>query len=280
MISFKSDDLIYKIIKSVRDDLINYYEKNRSLLFCIYRIDDFLKFTNKEHRRYKMKQKCILILGMRSGTSALAGCLHKYGIFMGSNLDGPQRGNIKGQFENRDIMVINNRILSSLGVSWNHPNLYDKIMNSEDEIMKHLEEVIAYLQKEYGKSEIFGIKEPRIGLLLPLYIKALKELEDCCEIKIIYSKRNPTHIAQSLEKRDGINFQSAMNLVSNWQAIMYDHIINTVGINNVYGINFKSFMNDPTKILFELDCLLEIGFYDFTKDKEIEEFIDPKLINF
>jgi len=54
--------------------------------------------------------RCILAGGIEStGTSTLAGILHHLGVFMGSDLRGPTRGNRKGYFEDRNFRIVMNR---------------------------------------------------------------------------------------------------------------------------------------------------------------------------
>src|ERR1017187_7759888 len=57
----------------------------------------------------------LIILGSgRSGTSLAAGLFHKAGYFMGEDLYDADSSNPKGFFENEEINLINERILSSV----------------------------------------------------------------------------------------------------------------------------------------------------------------------
>jgi hypothetical protein len=67
-------------------------------------------------------EKCVLVLGMhRSGTSALTGILNILGADLGLNMMKAAEDNERGFFENRSIYNINEKILESLGSSWDSP---------------------------------------------------------------------------------------------------------------------------------------------------------------
>jgi len=61
----------------------------------------------------------VVVLGMhRSGTSAVAGCLERLGICMGRRLAPGDEWNPGGYFEDRDLVELNDRLLSAQGIRW------------------------------------------------------------------------------------------------------------------------------------------------------------------
>ncbi len=275
-------DSTYLLLGALRADFIIEYEKNsdKGILFCINKIDNFLT-NNYQHWRYNMsKPKFILILSMRSGTSALAGCLSKSGVYMGSDLDGMRKGNIKGQYENREIMKLNNNILNSINTSWNDPNLLERIQSNMHRLMEYVDDVDELLTDEYSdKSDegvIIGLKEPRVSLLLPLYVEALK----WTDLKIIYLIRDRTDIARSLEKRDGTNFQVAFELVGSWTELINAHIINLqmAGYDVLRLLDFTNFIKNPVESLKSINAQFDLNLE--LDEKVINDFIDPNLVNF
>ncbi|NIM13858.1 MAG: sulfotransferase family protein, partial [Candidatus Aminicenantes bacterium] len=54
-------------------------------------------------------KNCLILGSGRSGTSMIAGILHKAGYFMGDNLYPPRSANPKGFFENWEINEINEK---------------------------------------------------------------------------------------------------------------------------------------------------------------------------
>src|SRR5262249_1740037 len=61
----------------------------------------------------------IVVLGMhRSGTSALAGMLHHLGVALGDELMPATADNPRGYWEHRDIVAINDRLMTELGRTW------------------------------------------------------------------------------------------------------------------------------------------------------------------
>ena len=65
-------------------------------------------------------KRCVLILGMhRSGSSALMGVLKILGLKTGRKLLGPvPESNVRGHFEHREILEVNENILKFLGSGW------------------------------------------------------------------------------------------------------------------------------------------------------------------
>jgi len=134
-------------------------------------------------------QHPVLVVGMHnSGTSILTEILHKNGIFFGANMQ---------HFESNFFSIfINDRII--LGGKGNWAKL--PIMSVE-EVLSHESSVAPiikthwltdYLQWGYDGGSPWGIKDPRLCVLLPLYLKIFPEA------KVIHIRRNPNDIAASL----------------------------------------------------------------------------------
>ena len=153
-----------------------------------------------------MKQ-CILILGMhRSGTSAISGMLNILGIYQGRHLLPPSRENRKGFFENKRILDFNEKVLSEHGANWDDIFFTDRQLTAE----KFTEELKQLIDEEFGQTECFSIKDPRICLLFPIYEKALDEMG--IEIHPVLIYRNPLETAVSLQKRDGFSLEKGLIL--------------------------------------------------------------------
>lgn len=113
----------------------------------------------------------IIVTGTgRSGTSMVAGILHNLGVNMGQNaLDADYR-NPWGHFEDKDIKLLNHKMLKS------------KITPSE--FINKL--------KSSEKKEPWGIKDPRISELIPYYLEVFKNA------KYIWCKRRRVNVVKSL----------------------------------------------------------------------------------
>ncbi|HRY36597.1 MAG TPA: hypothetical protein P5230_01795 [Candidatus Magasanikbacteria bacterium] len=215
----------------------------------------------------------ILILGMhRSGTSALSGVLNILGLDFGDKLMPPTKDNSKGYFENQNLYFINEKILKILGTTWDDIGEFpsDFLKNPElEQIRKELKEVI---KKELADKKIFGIKDPRLCLLLPLYEEVLKDFG--CEIKTITVWRNEVEIAESLQKRDSFDFEKSIKLCRKYWDILEKNISNKEKIT----VNFDELLNDPETIIFKIKKKIpEIsGSYEDCKNKVID-FLEKDL---
>ncbi len=156
-------------------------------------------------------QKCIFIVGMhRSGTSALTGILQLMGVELGRELMQPWEDNPKGFFENNKIWKYNQRILEHFGSSWEDPFLYggDWVLKHDLESFKpHIENLI---EEEFSESSIFGIKDPRMCILFPLWkeICVSNKIDPLCVVPM----RHPLEVARSLHKRNGFSIERGILL--------------------------------------------------------------------
>jgi hypothetical protein len=143
-------------------------------------------------------KKCILILGMhRSGTSLMTGILNASGISVGKTLLEPKEENPKGFFELKKLYNINEEILKVAGTRWNmlkKPILSDKEKTFYKEKIKHI------IKLEFDGEPLFILKDPRICLLLSLYLDVLRELS--IKVYSILVERDYSEIAFSLSKRN------------------------------------------------------------------------------
>ena len=153
-----------------------------------------------------------MVLGAhRSGTSAVAGVIQRLGIDLGDRLIGPLEGiNDRGFWEHRDLVALHDRLLEQLGSRWDsiHP-LPEKWWQSPA-ITKISGEIADIVEKEFGNSELWGLKDPRLCRLLPLWLDILAQTG--CEPSSIIIYRNPLEVAESLSKRDQMDSQRAINI--------------------------------------------------------------------
>ena len=138
----------------------------------------------------------VLIIGMpRSGSSCATGILHIMGLYLSEPLKEPNPSNPKGFFEHVPTLRLNNEILKSFGtcVMDTRPLNVDFMSPLAQEQKDKIQEL---LLTYFTHSPLFGIKDCRLTLLLPLYIQALTELG--YTIKIIAALRKTEEIAGSL----------------------------------------------------------------------------------
>ncbi len=148
--------------------------------------------------------KTVIVLGMhRSGSSLVAGILHHLGVNMGRRLLGPKFDNPKGFYENLNFLYLNERLLHSAGGTWYNPPSAERIK----ELDKAYSTIIKTLVDQ-EKSELWGWKDPRTVITLPLYMSYVKQ--PC----FVVVHRNPLAIAMSLHRRDGFSVEEGLTLFS------------------------------------------------------------------
>ncbi|MGB5296774.1 MAG: hypothetical protein WBP34_17670, partial [Thermoanaerobaculia bacterium] len=151
-------------------------------------------------------KKALLVVGMhRSGTSALAGALSILGVDVGQDLLPARIGeNDLGFFELKEVHSFHERLLLSGGRTWDSPwplttSWLDRFATPSSKA-----ELASLLNRNFEASELWGVKDPRLCQLLPMWRRVLSDL--AVEVAVIHIVREPAAVAASLGKRD--NFSS------------------------------------------------------------------------
>ena len=148
-----------------------------------------------------MPREPVVVLGMhRSGTSLTARILGDLGWYLGrpEELLGPREDNPDGFFERADVQVLNDRILSRAGASWDGPPGPDELLDLGDAVDEQLGALIAAMQEGAGAAP-FALKDPRLCVLWPLWERHLPS-----SARLVLTFRHPAEVAASLHKRDGL----------------------------------------------------------------------------
>ena len=159
-----------------------------------------------------LNNKSIVILGMhRSGTSALAGVFNLLGISFGSNLLSPVEGvNEKGFWEHADLVDINDRLLEAIGYCWHDvSSLPDNWWNSEI-ANKFSTEILDVINRDFSDTSLWGIKDPRLCRLFPLWQQVFDKL--VCNPCYVLILRHPSEVCQSLHSRDSFSYIKSIYL--------------------------------------------------------------------
>jgi len=143
---------------------------------------------------------CVLVIGMhRSGTSALTRVLNLLGTDLPKILIGSGPGNESGHWEPQRIVLLNDRLLSEAGSSWDDWSRFDLSKLAPERITEYKAELGRLLREDCGDSSLFVIKDPRIARLLPLVREV--GLAENIDIRVALVFRNPIEVVDSLEKR-------------------------------------------------------------------------------
>ncbi|MEB3886324.1 glycosyltransferase [Lyngbya sp. CCY1209] len=133
----------------------------------------------------------LIITGMhRSGTSLTADLLRRVGVNLGDRLLPGSRGNIRGHFEDIEILEFHRDILRSQGF---HPDGW--VRQSEIPVPETFIEPAREIIGKKSQPSLWGWKEPRTSLFLDFWRELLPEAG------FIFIYRSPWEVADSLYRR-------------------------------------------------------------------------------
>jgi glycosyltransferase involved in cell wall biosynthesis len=184
-------------------------------------------------------QSAILVLGShRSGTSALTRTLSLLGATLPVNLTSPQPDNMFGYWEPVEVMQVNADILSTMKSEWYDIRPIDEPWFASDIANQWNDRLCGTLKREYGKAPLWVIKEPRLNTLLPVTLRALRDLK--VTPLAVFAVRNPIEVARSLAKRDGFTLSYGVML---WMRNMLDAELHTRGVPRSF-VTYNGLLED------------------------------------
>lgn len=218
-----------------------------------------------------LNNQAIIILGMhRSGTSALTRVLNLHGMELGSSMMVPQADNESGFWEHQDIVDVHDDILKTLGSSWD-----DGILSGEWWLKKslrpHIKKLAQILVRDFSQCRLWGIKDPRMCRLLPLWVPLLEKLN--CKPVFALAVRHPLEVAQSLEKRNGFSLQKGERL---WleHSLLLER--SSRGFPRVI-VPYEHLLTDWKNVIDRVQSALKTPWPKTPMDGEIEQFIKPAM---
>ena len=175
----------------------------------------------------------ISILGMhRSGTSALAGALHKLGADLGpqSSWLQPAADNPRGFFEYEPVVDLNRDVLSALGGTWSSPPPLPSGWTGDERLIE-LREQAGQLSSEMPDTMV--VKDPRLSLLQPLW-------EEVGTVPAsILCLRHPAAVANSLLMRNQFSVDQGLFLWFRYNAAA------TLNRPDALVVEYESLLADP-----------------------------------
>lgn len=221
-----------------------------------------------------MGQKAIIVLGMhRSGTSALAGILNLLGVDLGPDLLPAAPDNPKGFWEHKAILDVHESLLRALDLSWDLPASFTLDWLSDDRIESFRRRLTEIVRRDFGASELWGLKDPRMCRLLPLWHSVFAEIE--CSPFFIHVIRNPVEVAASLERRDSFSLRKSVLL---WLMHVLEAELHSKGFPRAF-ITHDQLMENWRGTMERVGRVLDITWpraIDEAKS-EIDQFLEAKL---
>ena len=168
----------------------------------------------------------VLVLGMhRSGTSALAGALAQLGCAAPVTPMEADEGNARGYFESRRVYELHNAMLAAAGTHWTDWAPLDPAWLASPEARAFRDRAGAVIEAEFGDAALFVLKDPRFCRTAPLWLGALED-RGVAPLALL-THRHPLEIAASLERRNGLDRDTALLL---WLRHVLDAEVATRGL--------------------------------------------------
>lgn len=149
--------------------------------------------------RYQPQADFVFILGMhRSGTSCLAGCLKRCGLYLGDvQLRNPY--NPRGNHELKAVEHLHESILAKNGGSWDRPP--ERIATTRVDRLR-----LSWVVNRLMQHPPCGVKDPRMLFFLDAWTDIVHTYT------LIGTYRHPTAVVRSLQERNSISTKDAIEL--------------------------------------------------------------------
>jgi hypothetical protein len=206
------------------------------------------------------KRPIVVILGMhRSGTSLVANFMHAIGVDFGQDLLPADEGNEAGYWESRKIFDTHEKILKELNCEWHNPPLSFPLSSwRKPRIQELKKDLLDFVRSECKRAEkIWGFKDPRTAILLPLWQEIFDELR--LEPHYILTIRHPNAVTASLNRRHGLSSSRSLALWFKTCLLVLSHSRNHPLVIVDYDSWFNSGLEQARTIIEALNLTNSIG---------------------
>ena len=222
---------------------------------------------------FDSEKKLAVVLGMhRSGTSAVTRGLKVLGVDLGDDLIPEADDNERGFWEDSEIVSFNDDLQAKLGYAWYGGILVDGIDWHRSDVIAAKECAKEILSGKLSKAQVFGLKDPRMAVLIEFWVDVFKDLGVSAQYLIVL--RNPLAIAASLYKRNKIPKEKSLLL---WIASVIQSLIYTRGRPRVV-VSYDEMLKSPQKQLQRIAGALNFPNPDKESD-EVKYYCDSFLTN-
>jgi len=222
------------------------------------------------------RSRAIVILGMhRSGTSAITRGVAALGVFLGSDFLDAQPENPTGYWEDKGIVDLNERVLKTLGLTWDAVAPVDGALLESNAMRRLRRSAAAYVRRAFGRHALWGFKDPRTIRVLPFWL----DVFTACAVDDTYLLviRNPMSVAKSLFARQQMPLQAALQLWLAYSIPFFDR----TSRKPMIVVDYDRFMMEPRRELQRVADGLAINPHEdelaFEIDRFANEFLDEKL---
>ena len=222
--------------------------------------------NDRAHFPEARPQKAAVVVGMhRSGTSALTLLLGRLGMAMPLDPLPPHPDNPKGYWESQAVMTLNDGVFGRLASSWFDTGPIDAGALSALAASER-DGVIRVIGDSFPSGADFVLKDPRLCRLAPIWFSALESLK--VDLRVILALRDPVEVAQSLQKRDGMDLEYGLAL---WFRNATEAEIHSRGHPRM-AVTFETLLTQPQQAAGRLAAFIGKG-----HAADINDVVDPAL---
>jgi len=221
-------------------------------------------------------RRAILVVGSgRSGTSAMAGTLQILGANLGVDLKPADHANAKGYFENTTIMDLNRKLLADRDIPWYSPtaSVNDVLpVRATQDLIALIRE---HLKTVFGDASLIAIKDPRLCLLIDVYVSALQELG--YEVHFVRMERATKDVADSMVEYMGETPNTWLPFIWLHNGFI-DSAVRRHGLNCV-NITFERLATRPDLVVQYIEFRMPFLAASDDRRAEVFGFIDESLMH-
>lgn len=209
--------------------------------------------------------KAILVAGMhRSGTSAMTRVLSLAGAGLPRTLMPPAADNPNGFWESGPVAQLNDELLREIGSRWDDVFGFVSRPDAARFRTSAISRIRQCLDQEFAATSLPVIKDPRLSLLMDLWIPALQQSQyDPCVVVLV---RNPLEVAASLQQRNG--FPSAKSSLV-WAAYTLAVERSTRSLPRLF-VDYEELEQNWRTVLSRTESALGIMFPQLTVSSQLE----------
>lgn len=174
----------------------------------------------------------------RSGTSALTGLLQKLGAELGEELLPATRDNPKGYFENAEVVLTHEAVLTALGRGWQDPRALPDAWRDTAAADDAHATLTRLLDAMLASANLVAVKDPRASRLVLLW----NDVSRAARVKLgaALMVRHPDEVAGSLRTRDGLSRARAHLL---WMVYLLEAERGTRDVKRAF-VSYESLLAD------------------------------------
>lgn len=199
----------------------------------------------------------ICVLGMhRSGTSLITKGMEILGANLGQRVaDEPSADNVKGHWEDKDVVDINTELLRHFGLAWDSVDALPPGFEDHPEIAglhERAVELIAGKEAFVSEGSVWCIKDPRCCVTLPFWQSVFSRIG--ISVGYLWIARHPDEVALSLARRNG--FQRP---ISDWLWLRHNYAVcQHVPDDRSIVVRYADFLEAPRQELRRIASYFEL----------------------